>query len=156
MKEITVGELYGVLYDCSIEIITHFNTQEIVIIPEYDNIENFPEDLKSIKVEKCRIVNGCFNSCAVIEVSWEELKKIGVKIVNNEVVFHPYFIYVVSADNYDYEEYDKFTVVAKSEARAEVLAHEYFAPHQFPINIKCICSCDATKEEILTFSFNAG
>lgn len=153
---ITVGELYNILYDCSIEIITYFNTQRIVIRSEYDDIEDFPEDLQFIEVEKCLIKNGAIHGndpCAIIKVSWEELEKIGARIVNNEITFSPYSVYVIKTAIYGYDEYNEITVIAKNEKNAKIMIEEFFNKTQFPLEVKHICTCDAQREQVLTISY---
>ena len=153
---ITVGELYNILYDCSIEIITYFNMQEKVIMNAYDDIGDFTEDLQFIKVEKCLIKNGTIRGNkprAIIVVSWEKLEEIGARIVNNEITFNSYSVYVITASNCGYDEYNEITVVAKNEKNARILVKDYFYESQSPLFVKHICTCDAQEEKILTASY---
>lgn len=67
-----------------------------------------------------------------------------------------YGVYVVHAKTFDYDEYDEITVIANSEANAKEEVSGFFMPHQFPLSVKKICSCDAKSTEVLTTSYNAG
>lgn len=65
------------------------------------------------------------------------------------------FIYVVRASNWDYDEYDEVTVIAKSEDHALLLASSLFYKFQYP-QATFVCPCDYNEEKLLTASFNAG
>lgn len=65
-------------------------------------------------------------------------------------------VYVVHANNVDYDEYDEVTVIAKSEEHALLLASSLFNKFQFPLKAFFICHCDHDEEALLTASFNAG
>ena len=66
--------------------------------------------------------------------------------------FH-YFVYVVSPNYCTWDTCEEFTVITTSKERAEVIAQDFFTEVQFPLNIRQICSCDATEEQVLTVSF---
>lgn len=63
-------------------------------------------------------------------------------------------VYYVGTDDWDYDEYDAFAVVAENEDRALEIAKKFFHKHQWDgIYIE---EEDLTEEHIILESFNAG
>ena len=68
-------------------------------------------------------------------------------------------VYLVYADDYDYDDYDALVVVAENEDNALKIVHSgyfngsYFKKHQGEVYIKEV---DLTTEHIVLESFNAG
>ena len=63
-------------------------------------------------------------------------------------------VYYVGTDDWDYDEYDAFAVVAENEDRALEIAKKLFHEHQWDgIYIE---EEDLTEEHIVLGSFNAG
>ena len=69
-------------------------------------------------------------------------------------------VYLVYADEYDYDDYDAIVVVAENEENALEMAKSgcwdggsYFKKHQGEIHVKEV---DLTTEHIVLESFNAG
>lgn len=63
-------------------------------------------------------------------------------------------VYHVWTDNFDYDEYDSFVVVAKCELDALKMVDASFKLHQLPdVHVDEV---DLTEEKVILSSFNAG
>lgn len=69
-------------------------------------------------------------------------------------------VYRITADDWDYDQFDSIVVLAESEERALEIANmkhhygqKYFADDQYPLIVEEI---DMTKEQVVLSSFNAG
>lgn len=71
-------------------------------------------------------------------------------------------LYIVTAHDWDYDQFDCIVVLAESEERALEIANmkhkdyynqKYFADDQYPLTVEEV---DMTKEQIILGSFNAG
>lgn len=62
-------------------------------------------------------------------------------------------VYYVWADDWDYDDYDAFVVVAENEDRALAMVKNMFEKHQGEIHVE---EEDLTTEHVVLGSFNAG
>lgn len=157
MKEITVGDIWGVFEDCRIWVRVYGEEDKpIEVFTQSKSNPEIPDNVLALPVFACTVqTNNCGDSVVVCEISMQTLLESGAHIINNKATF-PFSVYVCRASKFGYDEYDEVTVIAQSETCAMQLAEDFFSQDQKPINILRICECSAKNEHILTCSFNAG